>query len=208
MAAPRKPRTLPPEDRRQAILAAAADVFIAEGYAAARLDEVARRAGIAKGTIYLHFRDKQDLFQQLLLSLVGPMLDQVEALAAREDVPTPALLHGIITLARTELLGTRRKDILRLLIAEGPRFPEIARFHHDHVVSRGIAMMQRVLTRAAARGEIASDAYARFPQLLMAPVIAAVVWDSLFGAFDPLDVEAMLNAHLGLVLGAPREPTP
>ncbi len=206
MAPPRKPRTLPPEDRRQAILAAASEVFIAEGYAAARLDEIARRAGIAKGTIYLHFRDKQDLFQQLLLSLVGPMLDQVEALAAREDLPTPALLRGVIGLARTELLGTRRKDILRLIIAEGPRFPEIARFHHQHVVSRGIAIMKRVLSRAAERGEIASDAYARFPQLLMAPMIVAAIWDSLFGAFDPLDVDGMLQAHLGLVLGPPREP--
>jgi AcrR family transcriptional regulator len=201
MALPRKPRTLPAEDRRQAILDAAADVFIAEGYAAARLDEVARRAGIAKGTIYLHFRDKQDLFQQLLQNLVGPMLDQIEALGAREDIPSPDLLRQMLGRMRTELLGTRRKDILRLVIAEGPRFPEIARFHHEHVVSRGIAVLRRVLVRAAERGEIASDAYARFPQLLVAPVLVGVIWDSLFGGFDPLDVDGLLDAHLGLVLG-------
>lgn len=201
MASPRKPRTLPPEDRRQAILDAAAEVFVAEGYAAARLEDVARRAGIAKGTIYLHFRDKQDLFQQLLQTLVGPVLDQVEALAAREEIPTRTLLRQMLGRIRGELLGTRRKDILRLIIAEGPRFPEIARFHHQHVVSRGMAVIRRVLARAAARGEVASDAYARFPQLLMAPVLVAVIWDSLFGAFDPLDVDGMLEAHLGLILG-------
>jgi len=199
-----KPRTLAPADRRQAILDAATEVFAAEGYATARLDEVARRAGIAKGTIYLHFRDKQDLFEQLLQSLVAPVLDGVEALAARDDIPPRVLLRQMLERMRTELLGTRRKDILRLIIAEGPRFPAIARFHHDRVVSRGIGILRRVLERAAARGEIAAPAYARFPQLVMAPVLVAVIWDSLFGSFDPIDSEAMLNAHLDILLGDAR----
>jgi AcrR family transcriptional regulator len=199
-----KPRTLAPADRRAAILDAATEVFAAEGYAAARLDEVARRAGIAKGTIYLHFRDKQDLFEQLLQSLIAPVLDGLEALAARDDISPHILVRQILERMRAELLGTRRKDILRLIIAEGPRFPEIARFHHDRVVSRGIGILRRVLERAAERGEIASSAYARFPQLVMAPVVVAVIWDSLFGGFDPLDAEAMLAAHLDVILGDAR----
>lgn len=179
-------------------------VFAEQGFAATKLDDVAVKAGVAKGTIYLYFRDKQDLFEQLLQSLIAPVLDGLEALAARDDISPHILVRQILERMRAELLGTRRKDILRLIIAEGPRFPEIARFHHDRVVSRGIGILRRVLERAAERGEIASSAYARFPQLVMAPVVVAVIWDSLFGGFDPLDAEAMLAAHLDVILGDAR----
>lgn len=199
--AARKPRTLPPEERYRAILEAATEVFAAEGYAAARLDEVARRAGIAKGTIYLYFKDKQDLFEQLLQSLTAPVLSGFETLAGRDDMPTREIVHHVLTQVRTAILETRRRHILRLIIAEGPRFPELARFHHDRVVAPAVAALRILLTRAEARGEIAPGTLTRFPQLVVAPMLVALIWDSLFGAYDPLDPAQLFEAHLDVLFG-------
>src|SRR5512145_742438 len=166
-----------PEARRQAILDAALHVFAAEGFAAARLDHVADKAGVAKGTIYLHFKDKQDLFEQMVREAVSPVIARLEALAQLPDLPADTVLQGMFTLFRTEVLGTSRKDLLRLVLTEGPRFPAIAEFYHREVVSRGIKLMSGVLARAKARNELSADGLVRFPQLVIAPLILAVVWD-------------------------------
>src|SRR5262245_38495779 len=100
-----------PEARRQAILEAAAAVFVADGFAAAKLDDVAEKAGVAKGTIYLHFKDKQDLFEQMVREAVSPVIARLEALAKLPELPADGVLKGMFTVFRTEVLGTRRKDL-------------------------------------------------------------------------------------------------
>jgi AcrR family transcriptional regulator len=189
-----------PEARRQAILDAALAVFAEEGFAAAKLDDVAEKAGVAKGTIYLHFKDKQDLFEQMVREAVSPVIARLEALAKLPDMPADLVLQGMFNLFRTEVLGTRRKDLLRLVLTEGPRFPAIAEFYHREVVSRGVKLMGGVLERAKANGELSAEGLARFPQLVLAPLILAVVWDGLFAAIEPLDVQGMLAVHRELLL--------
>src|SRR5688572_32588287 len=115
--------------RHQAILAAALEEFSAAGFAAARLDDVAERAGVAKGTIYLYFADKETLFQELARSMLSPLVGHVEKLA-HVEVPFPALAHGLVDVMVREVLETRRKDIIRLIISEGTRFPALAEFYH------------------------------------------------------------------------------
>jgi AcrR family transcriptional regulator len=195
-----------PEARRQAILEAALAVFVAQGFAAAKLDEVAEQAGVAKGTIYLHFKDKQDLFEQVVRAAVAPVIERLEALAMMPDVPADMVLKGLYELFRTEVLGTSRKDVLRLVMAEGPRFPAIAAFYHREVVSRGLQLVGGVLRRAGERGELAADGLAAFPQLVVAPLILAVVWDGLLGAIEPLDVKELLDVYRRLLLRGAREP--
>lgn len=194
------------EEKRQAILDAGLEVFASNGFAASRLDEVAEKAGVAKGTIYLHFRDKEDLFEQIVMGAVGPVIAQVDAAAERDDVPAAVLIPALFDLFRREVLGTRRKEVARLVLAEGPRFPRIAEFYHREVVGKVIAIVSRVARRAHERGEIASESYARYPQLVMAPLIMALIWDGLFSRIEPLDVEGMLNAHRQLILSAGKEP--
>jgi AcrR family transcriptional regulator len=189
-----------PEARRASILEAALDVFSSRGYADARLDDIAAAAGIGKGTIYLHFEDKQDLFEQLLKSAALPVLDLASSLAGRPDIPTRAILAAVVDLFRREVLGTRRKEILRLIIAEGGRFPELAAFYHREVVSRGLALLKKVLDRGVARGEV-DPAYARHPHLVMAPLVMALLWDALFSPVDPLPVEDLLREHVRLMAG-------
>ena len=186
--------------RRDAILAAALEEFSAAGFAAARLDDVARRAGVAKGTIYLHFKDKEDLFQELVRSMLKPLVLNVEAISAR-DVPFHVVAEHIVELFANEILATRRKDVIRLILSEGQRFPKLAEFYYREVVSRAVAAMSALLQRAYDRGEIRHAALARFPQLLVAPALVAVLWGGLFDRFAPLDVRALMRAHIDILFG-------
>jgi len=183
--------------RRAAILAAALDVFSRHGFATARLDDVAAKAGIAKGTLYLYFASKEALFEELIRSHVTPLLDNLESAAA--GAPPAALIARFFELFRTEILGTERKFILQLLISEGARFPAIAEFYHREVVSRGLHLIRSAIRDGGDAGMLPADTLERFPQLIVAPLILSIVWDSLFGRIDPLDVEGMLQAHARLL---------
>jgi len=191
--------------RRDAILAAALDEFSAQGFAAARLDDIASRAGVAKGTIYLHFRDKEALFQELIRSVLGPVVGTLEALA-QVDMPIRAVLERIVDVFVDEVFGTRRKDVIRLIITEGPRFPNVAEFHYREVVSRAIGTLRGLLRRAVERGELDDDILVRFPQLIVAPALVAIIWSGLFDRFEPIDVRALMCANLDLLLRDRRAP--
>jgi len=192
--------------RRAAILDAALHVFAEHGYESARLDEVAARAGVAKGTLYLYFKDKEDLFEAMVRSAVAPIMGRMGHIATAPDVKAADVLRMFFTLFQKEVLGTDRKLVLRLIMAEGPRFPRIAEFYYREVVSRGITLMQAVATRAVETGEFSNDAAARFPQLIIAPLLMAVTWDGLFGKHHPLDMPQLLEAHLGLLSGRRTDP--
>ncbi|TMJ25433.1 MAG: TetR/AcrR family transcriptional regulator [Alphaproteobacteria bacterium] len=187
--------------RRQAILDAALEEFAARGFAAARLDDMARRAGVAKGTIYLYFPDKGSLFQELVRAMLSPLIAAIEAAALRE-IPIRALVELILNTFVSDIYETRRKDVLRLIITEGARFPGLAEFYYREVIARVLPAVRERLRLAVEQGELAHDALARFPQLLVAPGLMALIWSGLFERFAPLDVRALMRAHLELLLGA------
>jgi AcrR family transcriptional regulator len=195
---PRKRMAVAPQERRAAILAAALEEFTARGYEGARLDDVAKRAGIAKGTIYLHFADKEALFQELVRSMVVPVLGTLEKMQG-VDIPARMLVEGLLGTFVREVYGTRRRDLIRLILSEGPRFPAIAEFYYREVISRVLSIVRPILTRAAERGELPNDSLARFPQLIVAPMLVGIVWHGLFDKFEPLDINAMVRAHIDIL---------
>lgn len=190
-------------ERRAAIVEAALDEFIARGFTATRLDDVAKRAGVAKGTIYLHFKDKESMFEELIRTAIVP-------LAGRMQAPPPLggtvrdAIEGFAVAFIEEIATTRRGDIVRLIVAEGPRFPAVADFYYREVVSRGLAGMRALIELGIARGEIQHENLARFPQLMVAPALIAVIWQSLFAKHAPLDAIAMFRVHLDLIFGERR----
>jgi AcrR family transcriptional regulator len=198
----RRTRKVDPATRRQTILDAALSVFAERGFGAARLDDVAACAGVAKGTLYLYFKDKEQLFEEVIRGAVSPILERLDALAAAPDLPFEMALEALAVMFEREVLGTRRKLLVRLMITEGPRFPRIAEFHYRTVVSRIMPLIRTLAERAIARGEIASDALVRYPQLLAAPLLFAVIWDALFAKIAPLDVAGFFRAHRQLLLAA------
>jgi AcrR family transcriptional regulator len=206
MAPSSKPRSSRAEraaDRRQAIIDAALDEFISRGFTATRLDDVAKRAGVAKGTIYLHFRDKESMFEELIRTALVPLIGRLHAAAPIGGSVRDAV-EGFARTFIQEVASTRRGDIVRLIVAEGPRFPGIADFYYREVVARGLGAMRALIELGVARGEIKQRELARFPQILVAPAIIAVIWQSLFGRHAPLDATAMLRVHLDMIFGARR----
>jgi AcrR family transcriptional regulator len=148
-------------ERREAIIEAAMDEFIARGFAATRLDDVAKRAGVAKGTIYLHFKDKESLFQELIRMAIVPLVNRLGA---------------------------------------GP--PSAGASIRDMIEGFASSFIREVATTA--RGEIRHKDLAKFPQILVAPALIAVIWQSLFARHAPLDAIEMFRVHLDLIFGERR----
>ena len=190
-------------ERRAAIVDAAMEEFIARGFAATRLDDIAKRAGVAKGTIYLHFKDKESMFEELVRTVIVPVVARLNALPPLTG-SVRDLVEAFANNFLKEVIGTRRGDLVRLIVAEGPRFPSVADFYYREVVSRGIAGMRALIELGIARGEIREKDLALYPQILIAPAMIAVIWQSLFERHAPLDAQDMLRVHLDLIFGERR----
>jgi AcrR family transcriptional regulator len=191
-------------ERRGAIIEAAMDEFIARGFAATRLDDVAKRAGVAKGTIYLHFKDKESMFEELIRTAIVPMINRLWGTPPQPGASVRDMVEGFAKTFIEEVATTRRGDLVRLIVAEGPRFPEVADFYYREVVSRGLAGMRALIELGIARGEIKQKDLARFPQIMVAPALIAVIWQSLFSRHAPLDALEMFRVHLDLIFGERR----
>ena len=191
-------------ERRGAIIAAAMDEFIARGFAATRLDDVAKRAGVAKGTIYLHFKDKESTFEELIRTAIVPMISRLWGTPPQPGASVRDMVERFAKTFIEEVATTRRGDLVRLIVAEGPRFPEVADFYYREVVSRGLAGMRALIELGIARGEIKQKNLARFPQIMVAPALIAVIWQSLFSRHAPLDALEMFRVHLDLIFGERR----
>ena len=191
-------------ERRGAIIEAAMDEFIARGFAATRLDDVAKRAGVAKGTIYLHFKDKESMFEELIRTAIVPLVVRLGSTPPPPGASVRDMVEGFANTFIQEVATTRRGDIVRLIVAEGPRFPAVADFYYREVVTRGLAGMRALIELGIARGEIQHKDLARFPQIMVAPALIAVIWQSLFSRHAPLDALEMFRVHLDLIFGEPR----
>jgi hypothetical protein len=116
-------------------------------------------------------------------------------------VPIRAVAEMIVDVFVREIYGTRRKDVIRLIISEGPRFPKLAEIYYREVIARVLPVIRARLALAVERRELSRDALARFPQLLVAPALVAIIWNGLFGRFAPLDIRDLMRAHLDLLFG-------
>jgi AcrR family transcriptional regulator len=189
--------------RRSAILAAALEEFREKGFAATRVEDVAARAGVAKGTIYLNFKDKEALLEELIRSAVGSHVARLQAIRAdsgqsmRDQIEAAGL--PMIEAARSGRLG----DLLRLMLAESGRFPHLAEFYYREVLEPVMGAIRRLAAEAERNGELAGDQLVRFPQIIGAPVVVTLLWTTLFEKFAPLDTAEMMRAYLDLVFPRP-----
>jgi AcrR family transcriptional regulator len=189
--------------RQEEILKAAFDVFAAHGFEAARIDDVARQAGIAKGTIYLYFRDKEQLFRAVVRSLVQKRFD---AIAERFVGTAEQLLRELLSRMYGQIVRNDKVcAIVRLLIAEGGRFPQLTEIYHREIIAPGMKAIRQVLTQGIASGEFHETAAVEFPQLLAAPGVLAIVWKVLHGRRHRLDLDAYSKAHLQFLLDSLRK---
>ena len=207
-----KPRWARRKDARpQELLDAALDLFVERGFAATRLDDVARRAGVSKGTLYLYYANKDELFKAVVRENLVPVLGEAESMA-QDYSGTSAELFRDIMLGWWERVGeTRLSGITKLMLAESGNFPELATFYHDEVIARSNAMITRVLDRGIASGEFRLIDTVQATRIIVAPVLMLMMWKHSFGGpcgFEPLTPQAYLQSFVDLFLNGLLVPTP
>lgn len=202
-AKPATPRWRRRKDARpDEILSAALEVFADRGFAATKLEDVARRAGVTKGTIYLYFANKEALFKALIRQTIVPVIAKGEAIAQAFTGSARDLFERLIREYWRVVGETSLSSIPRLMIAEAGNFPELARFYYQEVVTRGHRLMEGVLARGIKAGEFKKVDLAIATKLGMAPLLHAVVARKAFAACMPedFDVPSYLDTHIELFL--------
>ena len=187
-------------ERPVLILQAALEEFSANGFAAARLEDVAARAGITKGTIYVYFPSKEDLFMATLKEKTRPVFEHLAALAADPEGPALEILRSHLAFTAGRMVEDPcGRDIFRILLAEGHRFPRINERWYTEVMGPAVEAFGAIVRRGVARGEFRPGAVEAFPQLIMAPVFLYHNWQVLFGDTRPLDPQRFLDAAMDLL---------
>jgi AcrR family transcriptional regulator len=182
------------------IAAAALACFAERGFAATRLEEVAQRAGVTKGTLYLYFPNKEELFKAVVRQAIVPSLVSGEALIARTDAAAPAVLEELLV-NWSKVMATSASAIPKIVLAEAGNFPDMARFYLEEVVHRGLRLFARVLQAGIERGEFRPMDVDSTTRCIVAPLILGMLWRHSFEQHEerPLDVAALRNALLQLL---------
>jgi AcrR family transcriptional regulator len=208
------PRTGRQRLRRKAarpseIVEAALHLFAERGFAATKLEDVANAAGIGKGTIYLYFATKEELFRAVVRQAIVPNLDAAVTLAADPDLSTPDLLRRLADRFLV-LLNSDLTAIPKLVISEAGNFPSLAQFYAEEVVHKGMALIRGVLARGIARGEFRPiDLDGALP-LFTAPFLLLALWKHSLGRHTDIrfDPRAVVAAHLDILLRGLAAETP
>lgn len=198
-----KPRWERRKDARpQELLAAALGQFVERGFAATRLEDVARRAGVSKGTLYLYFENKEELFKAVVREHIVHAIGAAEQTVAEFDGHSGDLLRAILMRWWDQIGATELAGITKLMMAEANNFPDLAQFYNVEVIERGNRLISSVLVRGVARGEFRPlDAEVMTP-VLTAPVLMLMMWTHSFLPCDmsALDPQAYMEAFIGMAL--------
>jgi AcrR family transcriptional regulator len=194
------------EARPNEILQAALPEFTAKGFAATRLDDIARRARISKGTIYLYFANKEELFKALLRQSVAHYTEDMIMLIETFPGSMEDFLRGPFRAFQQKVFTSEARHLTRLFIAESQTFPDLTEFYFREVVEPGMAMLHRIVARGVANGEFRPAALDMFPQAFIAPTLIGLFWQMLFEQYHPLDADRLLDAYLDLILHGLKEP--
>jgi len=187
------------EDRPQEISEAAFEVFTEKGYAATRVDEVAKRAGVSKGLLYLYFKTKEELFKAVIRSVVTRRVDALLLAVEETELSSEAFMRGPLLEFMKQIPRSPVAVVIRLLIAEGQRHPDLVDYYWDNVVSIGLTAIARLVERGIERGEFRDTAVTELPQLVLAPMMLSMIWRILFEKRE-LDTDKLMDTHIGMIL--------
>jgi len=174
--------------------------FAENGYAATRVEEVAKRAGVSKGLLYLYFKTKEELFKAVIRNFVSPKLDALIGNIEQTDLTAEAFLRGPFLDFARSVPKSPARILVRLMVAEGPKHPDLIAWYWENVVSRGLGAIRSVLEKGVRNGEFRASALDEFPQLLVSPIVFSMLWSQLFERHASLDIDRFLEAHVDLVL--------
>lgn len=191
------------EARPQELLDAALELFVEKGFAAARIEEVALRAGVSKGTLYLYYPSKEDLLKAVIEQRLSTEIAAVAAEAAAFEGPTPALLRELLTAWWQRMYDSPASGVFKIIVTEVRAFPEIADFHRRAVVEPGQQLIGGLIARGIERGEFRPVDVTCAVQSLVLPMVMLCIHKHSIGACipqHPLDGKAFIREHVALVL--------
>jgi AcrR family transcriptional regulator len=190
------------EDRPQEIVSAALDVFAERGFAATKLDEVAKRAGVTKGTLYLYFKNKEELFKAVVQQALLPNIALANMRVKTSEAATADVLRELVSTMVAAIVGTKIGAIPKLVVAEAGNFPELARFYVDEVISRGFEAFGGLVERGIKRGEFRKVDAKTVAPVIAGPLLLLAMWKH---ALEPhasrkIDAAAFLSAYSDILL--------
>jgi AcrR family transcriptional regulator len=197
------------EARPGEIMDAALELFAERGYAATRLTEVAARAGISKGTLYLYFDSKEALFQAVIREMMVPLMESAERQAGDFTGDTTDLLRDMSSFWVDCIMNSRLSAVPKLIVSEAGNFPELARYYNDQIIRRGTRLAMRILERGIERGEFNDCDVRHVAHVIIAPMVFCAIWQHSLAQIDPdaFEIEPYFAAHLDVVLHGLKGPT-
>jgi len=187
------------QDRPQEITAAAFEAFAEKGYAATRIEEVAKRAGVSKGLMYLYFKTKEELFKAVVKSVVIRRVDRLIDNVETTELSSEEFIRGPLLSFMQQVPGSPVAIVIRLLISEGPRHPDLVDYYYDNVVAKGLAAISRFVERGVERGEFRQSAITELPHLFLAPVMLSIIWGIIFKD-KQLDTDKLIETQIDMLL--------
>jgi AcrR family transcriptional regulator len=205
-------RTEPRFERRKdarpgEILDAALELFVERGFAATRLEDVAQRAGVSKGTVYLYFDGKEELFKAVVRSGIVRAIEEAEQTVAGYEGSSAELLRALVAGWWQYIGSTKLSGIPKLMISEAQNFPELARFYYAEVIQRGSRLFETAIGRGITRGEFRPVNVDHTVRAVMAPLIMRTILQHSFlpcAGGDSFDAPAYFDSMLDLVLNGLR----
>jgi AcrR family transcriptional regulator len=188
--------------RAPEILDAALGCFAEKGFAATRMDDIAERAGITKGTIYLYFESKEAIFKALARQAIGDQLDGVLKHVNAFDGHSRDLLRLVIGTVGHFASTSDRVILPKMLLAEAGNFPELAKFWRHEIIDRGIGVFETIIRRGIARDEFRDAPPQHLARLCIAPLLIIMLWRTTFEQFDakPYDYQGLIDTHIDTLL--------
>lgn len=187
------------EERPAEITAAAFSAFAEKGYAATRVEEVARRAGVSKGLLYLYFRTKEELFKAVIKSVVITRVDALIDTVEHTELSSEEFLRGPMLKFMQSIPGSPVAVVIRLLLAEGSRHPDLVDFYFENVVEKGMSAIAHFVQRGVSNGEFRSSAVSEMPQLFFAPMMMSMIWKLLFTRRE-LDTDQLMETQIDMII--------
>ncbi|HEY0445962.1 MAG TPA: TetR/AcrR family transcriptional regulator [Allosphingosinicella sp.] len=190
------------EERPGDITAAALQVFAEKGFAGAKIEDIAARAGLSKGAVYLYFPTKDDIFRAVVRDTVAPNLDALRAAMLAADLPFPQLIRQLLPRLAETVSRLPVGAVLKMVIGESRNFPELARVWHDTVIQKAIGLLSGAIEQAQARGEVRPGNPRIHAFSLIGPVLLGIIWRETFtpvGAPE-IDLPAIARQHADTVL--------
>jgi AcrR family transcriptional regulator len=187
------------EDRPHEITQAALEAFTEKGYAATRVEEVAKRAGVSKGLMYLYFKTKEELFKAVVKSVVIRRMDQLIGNIETTDLSSEDFIRGPLSSFMKQVPGSPVAIVIRLLISEGPRHPDLVDYYYENVVAKGLAAITGFVERGVERGEFRKSVITELPQLFLAPVMLSIIWGIVFKTRE-LDTDKLIETQIDMLL--------